>query len=183
MLVFYLSIIENSDDEDDFIRIYLKYRVPMYNIAKSYTHDHHYAQDALQTAFIGICKNIDTVKKLDEEKLEIYVFKAAKNAAIDVLRDKNVSDNFVVSSDEQYNEIASDDDIVEKNIENELLNAIFEYIDKMPEKYRDVLSLYFLQDLNFREIADTLNLPVSTIKDRFHKGQRLVVEKFKEYRK
>jgi RNA polymerase sigma-70 factor (ECF subfamily) len=63
------------------------------------------------------------------------------------------------------------------------VKEIITFIKTMDEKYRDVLSLYFLHELNFREISIALNKPVSTIKDRFHKGHKLVIEKFKEYRK
>ena len=183
MLTFYLSIIENHEDDDDFLQIYYKYRKYMYNVAFSYLKDYHYSQDAMQIAFTGIAKNIGTIKKLNEEKLEIYVLKSIKNAAIDILKDKNALQQNVYCIEEQYEDVSSDDNILENTVTKELLNQIFTFIDTMDEKYRDVLTLYFLHELNFKEIAMALNKPVSTIKDRFHKGHKLVVEKFKEYRK
>ncbi len=182
MIAFYLSLIENHEDDDDFLKIYYQYKQSMYNIAFSYLKNDHFCQDAMQIAFSGIAKNMGTIKKLDEEKTEIYVFKSIKNAALNVLEDKNSTNN-IYSMDEQFHEISSEEDLVENTIEKELVNEIITFIESMDEKYRDVLSLYFLHELTFREIAITLNKPVSTIKDRFHKGHKLVVEKFKEYRK
>lgn len=183
MLAFYLSLIENHDDDDDFLKIYYQYKQPMYNIALSYLRNIHDCEDAMQIAFSGIAKNMETIKKLDKEKLEIYVFKCVKNAALNVLEKKNSIYNNVYSMDEQFHELSSEEDLVESTVEKELLKEIVSFIGTMDEKYRDVLSLYFLHELTFREIADALDKPVSTIKDRFHKGHKLVIEKFKEYRK
>ena len=183
MLTFYLSLIENHEDDDDFLKIYYQYKKSMYNIAFSYLQSDHYCQDAMQIAFSGIAKNMGTIKKLNEEKLEIYIFKSIKNAALNVLEDKNLTNNNIYSMDEQFHELSSEEDLVENTIEKELVKEIVAFIESMDEKYRDVLSLYFLHELTFREIAINLGKPVSTIKDRFHKGHKLVVEKFKEYRK
>jgi len=183
MIAFYLSLIENHEDDDDFLEIYYQYKQSMYNIAFSYLRNHHYCQDAMQIAFSGIAKNMGTIKKLDEEKLEIYIFKSIKNAALNVLEEKNLVNNNVYSMDEQFHELSSEEDLIENTIEKELVKEIFAFIESMDEKYRDVLSLYFLHELTFREIAITLGKPVSTIKDRFHKGHKMVIQKFKERRK
>lgn len=182
MLNFYLSLIENHEDDDDFLKIYYQYKQSMYNIAFSYLKNDQFCQDAMQIAFSGIAKNMGTIKKLDEEKTEIYVFKSIKNAALNVLEDKNSTTN-IYSMDEQFHELSSEEDLVENTIEKELVKEIIAFIESMDEKYRDVLSLYFLHELTFREIAISLGKPISTIKDRFRKGHKLVVEKFKEYRK
>lgn len=183
MLLFYLSLISDHENDDDFVKIYYKYRRSMYNIAKSYTHNHHDAEDVLQIAFIGIATHIDTIKKLDEEKLEIYVFKSAKNAALNILKSESSYKNKTFNLETQFNEPSTHEDIIEETIKTDLINEIFSFIDTMDEKYRDVLSLYFLHELNFREISSVLHTPISTIKDRFRKAHKLVIEKFKEYRK
>ena len=183
MLSFYISLIENHEDKDNFLEIYFKYKKTMYNIAFSYIKNHHYCEDAMQIAFTGIAKNMGTIQKLNEEKQEIYILKSIKNAALNILQQKNLASNNVYSMDDQFNELSSEEDIVENAIEKELVKEIITFIQSMDEKYRDVLSLYFLHELNFREIAIALDKPVSTIKDRFHKGHKLLVEKFKEQRK
>jgi len=183
MIAFYLSLIENHEDEDDFLEIYYKYKKAMYNIAFSYLKNHHYCEDAMQIAFSGIAKNMETVKRLNEEKQEIYILKSIKNAALNVLHKSNSANNNVYSMDEQFSELSSQEDIFENAIDKELVREIIKFIESMDEKYRDVLSLYFLHELNFREISIALGKPASTIKDRFHKGHKLLVEKFKEYRK
>jgi RNA polymerase sigma-70 factor (ECF subfamily) len=44
----------------------------------------------------------------------------------------------------------------------------------LPQHYRDVVSLYYFEDLNYQEIADILNQPVGTVKVYVHRGVRLL---------
>lgn len=44
----------------------------------------------------------------------------------------------------------------------------------LPPHYRDVVSLYYFEDLNYQEIADILNQPVGTVKVYVHRGIRLL---------
>ena len=47
-------------------------------------------------------------------------------------------------------------------------------IDALPEEYRLVCTLYFLQDLPYRDIADVLEIPVGTVRSRLHRGRALL---------
>ena len=47
-------------------------------------------------------------------------------------------------------------------------------VDTLPEPYREVIGLYYFDDLSHQEIADLLNRPVGTIKTRVHRGLRLL---------
>ncbi|MBQ4585140.1 MAG: sigma-70 family RNA polymerase sigma factor [Clostridia bacterium] len=182
MLLFYLSILENPEDEDEFTKLYNTYNKAMFKVAYSYLKNYHNSEDALQVAFVGIAKCFDMVRDLDEEKLKIYLFKCVKNASISILRSNNLPQNNPVTLDDKIS--PSQDSSVDEGVEKkEMLKEIFDFIKALDEKHRDVLTLYYIHQLNFREIASSLSLPVSTVKDRFYKGKELIAKKFKEHRK
>ena len=52
----------------------------------------------------------------------------------------------------------------------------------MNSEYSDVLTYYFLFDLTLKECSVVLQIPLSTVKTRFYKGQKMIQEKFREYR-
>jgi RNA polymerase sigma-70 factor, ECF subfamily len=52
--------------------------------------------------------------------------------------------------------------------------AVTRAIDALPEEYRVVATLYFMQDLPYQEIADVLAVPVGTVRSRLHRGRRLL---------
>jgi RNA polymerase sigma-70 factor (ECF subfamily) len=47
-------------------------------------------------------------------------------------------------------------------------------LEKLPAHYRDLVSLYYFEELSQREIADILNLPLGTVKVYIHRGIRLL---------
>lgn len=181
MLLFYLSLIENPQNDDDFEKIYYKYRHLMYKVAKSHTNNHHLAEEALQNAFIGIAKNIDRIKTFNEDYLEIYLCKAAKNCAFSVLRKENNTLNKTENYDDEMKNTEFNPDDFNKIYETELLTLVINYIKSMKREYSDILTYYFLHDMTLKECSIALNIPLSTAKTRFYKGQSMLQEKFKEF--
>jgi RNA polymerase sigma-70 factor (ECF subfamily) len=47
-------------------------------------------------------------------------------------------------------------------------------IDALPDEFRAVATLYFLQDLPYKEIAEMLRIPVGTVRSRLHRGRALL---------
>lgn len=44
----------------------------------------------------------------------------------------------------------------------------------LPEEYRIVAILYFMEELPYQEIADILECPVGTVRSRLHRGRKLL---------
>jgi RNA polymerase sigma-70 factor (ECF subfamily) len=47
-------------------------------------------------------------------------------------------------------------------------------IGRLPEEYRIVSTLYFMDDLSYEEIARVLECPVGTVRSRLHRGRRML---------
>src|SRR5690606_23511753 len=45
-------------------------------------------------------------------------------------------------------------------------------ITELPERYRVVVTLYYLEDVSYPEIAEILDLPLGTIKTHLHRGEQ-----------
>jgi RNA polymerase sigma-70 factor (ECF subfamily) len=55
--------------------------------------------------------------------------------------------------------------------------AVAQAIDALPDEYRVVAALYFLQDFPYLEIARILDVPIGTVRSRLHRGRRLLQQK------
>ena len=49
-----------------------------------------------------------------------------------------------------------------------------EALDSLPEEYRAVATLYFVDDLTYQQIAEALHCPVGTVRSRLHRGRRIL---------
>jgi RNA polymerase sigma-70 factor (ECF subfamily) len=47
-------------------------------------------------------------------------------------------------------------------------------INRLPEEYRIVSTLYFMDDLSYEEIARVLECPVGTVRSRLHRGRKML---------
>lgn len=54
-------------------------------------------------------------------------------------------------------------------------------IDELPDDFRMVIVLSFLEDFSYQEIADTLNLNIGTVKSRLHRGRKLLQKSLWDY--
>ncbi len=47
-------------------------------------------------------------------------------------------------------------------------------IAALPDEFRVVCALYFMEDLPYQEIAQVLGCPVGTVRSRLHRGRRML---------
>lgn len=47
-------------------------------------------------------------------------------------------------------------------------------IEALPDEYRAVAVLYFMEEISYQEIADILDCPVGTVRSRLHRGRKLL---------
>ena len=175
-MIFFLSLISDNDGKNKFKIIYEKYNVLVYKICIKITKNAHSCEDAMQNTFINIAKHIDKIYDFDEHLQKIYITKTAKNCAISILR---IDIGFLTDNIDDY-ELTGEPSIQEKYISHEEYISVIKLINKMGERYKDVLILYYINDLSVNEISDILNLSVHTVRSRLARGRRTIIEKFKE---
>lgn len=53
-------------------------------------------------------------------------------------------------------------------------------IAALPERYRAVVTLYYLRDVSYPEIAEVLDLPLGTVKTHLHRAKKLLREQLRD---
>lgn len=143
------------------------------------------AEDAAQNTFIKVWKNL---KKADPERnFRAWVMEIAKNTCLDAIKGRR-SLPMSAFDDEDGNNLLVDSlashlptplENAEQSLLARLLNGAME---KLSPAYRKVLDLYYKKGLNFREIAESLNEPLHTVKSRHRRALinlRLILAKNK----
>ena len=68
-------------------------------------------------------------------------------------------------------------EVVERKEQIRLLHRA---IDELPEKYRIVVVLHYLEGLAYEEIAEALLVPLGTVKTRLFRAKELLRRKLRE---
>ncbi|MBQ7132047.1 MAG: sigma-70 family RNA polymerase sigma factor [Oscillospiraceae bacterium] len=167
MLSAFLAMIDSESNKDRFEQLYNKYKDLMFNISYSYLNDYHAANDAVQEAFLRIAKSIQKFEQIDSEEVFGLISVITKFAAIDTYRIlKKPKTEPLAANTKLFKSFDSDCS------ENFILQEIY----RLDEKYSSVLYLKCRYGFTLNEVANALNLPVSTVKNRLRKGRQLLAE-------
>lgn len=64
---------------------------------------------------------------------------------------------------------------------NELRGMLDSCLGKLDPKYREPLVLYYFEELDYKEIADIMEVPVSTVGVRLQRGKAMLKKLVKQF--
>lgn len=132
-----------------------KYQTAIYNLFLRMLHDQEEARELTQLAFIKAYEALSGFRF--SYRFFSWLYRIAINLALNELKKKR---NFV-SLEKVYN-LA--DEKTEENTDQEIL--IKQAIDKLKDKYKLVVILKYFQQLSYKEISDTLEIPEKKVRSR-----------------
>src|SRR5207302_4941458 len=126
------------------------------------------ARDAAQDAFLSALRKVSSFR--GEAQFTTWLHRVTVNACYDVLRRKRREPMFEARRDDEEPEPPgpaapdhSDSAVTAVDVQRALL--------EVPQEFRAVLVLHDVQDLAYEDIAETLGVPVGTVKSRLHRGR------------
>jgi len=134
-------------------------------------------EDVCQEVFLKIYRNLAGFKY--KSKLSTWVACIARNTALNHLEKKKVP---------AYSDLTPEEDTIEdvpSEIETPLgqiesadtSEIVRRELAKMPVKYREVLTLYHLDNMNYEEIAEITDLPPGTVKSHLFRGRKYLKDR------
>jgi RNA polymerase sigma factor, sigma-70 family len=152
----------------DINRIVTQYHTELLRMAFFYLKDTHLAEDAVQEAFIRAYKYQGQFKGNCSEKT--WVTQITINVCKSFLKSswsKNVGD------EEALNSITVEDETVKID------DTVILEVMKLPAKYKDVILLFYYQDLRIKEISSAFKIPERTVATRLSRAREMLNKKLK----
>lgn len=140
----------------------------IYTLAVKMTGDREEAKDLTQEIFLKVYKSFATYDK--SAKITTWIYKIATNTCIDYLRKKK--ELLMIQEDQEIQIENRFYSLPDRALENkELKQLINSKINLLPESYRMVVTLKYINELTFEEIADILKQPVNTVKTKLYRAR------------
>ncbi|MBA5850388.1 sigma-70 family RNA polymerase sigma factor [Clostridium sp. cel8] len=160
--------------EKELERLMNSYGNDVLRTAFMYLKDKHLAEDVFQEVFIKVYKNFHKFNGQSSEKT--WIIAITINTCRDILRSSWIK-RVLRFQDPEYkilnikeNSIDIDNKAI-SNIENQdLLKQVMD----LPKKYKEVILLYYYQELSTREISKILNVPEGTVRSRLYRARELL---------
>lgn len=146
-------------------RLLDEYGNAILRLAYSYLQNASDAEDVLQDTLIQFLRTKPYFENGEHEKA--WLLRVAANLAKSRIR---------------YNKIRMADELDEKMAaeQREDLSFVWEAVKKLPQKYREVVHLFYQEDYSTSEIAKILARNESTIRSDLHRGRLKLKEILKE---
>lgn len=137
-------------------------------------------QDALDVAQEALIRIYTKIQTYEEKALfKTWVQRIVTNICIDKFRKKRPS----VSIEEHEMVFTSAHDVEDEVLSTFVAKDIQEAIDKLPAHHRSVVVLRYLHDFSYNEIADSLGLPLNTVKSYLFRARHQLQQLLQDYQK
>ncbi len=158
----------------------------LYRTALRMTKNENDAEDLVQEAYVKAYRFWDRFEP--GSNCRAWLFKIMTNIFINEYRSKSRSpltvnvdeldDNFL------YGQLAADS--TTENPDQQFFAKIFDddvknAIENLPDDFRLVVILSFLEGFSYQEIADIMDLQLGTVKSRLHRGRKLLQRALLDY--
>jgi RNA polymerase sigma-70 factor (ECF subfamily) len=154
------------------MKIYKLYYKPMYNISLRILGDTMEAEDVMQESFLA------AFRTLAKTELNIsfggWLKRIVVNRSLDALRQRKVSFE-VVDNLPDYSEVETVYDPEAESTE-EKIGRVRRAIERLPEKYRVVISLNLFEGYDHDEIGQILGVPASTSRAHLSRGKQKLMQ-------
>ncbi|HEY8364267.1 MAG TPA: sigma-70 family RNA polymerase sigma factor [Haloplasmataceae bacterium] len=159
-----------EDIEKTIERLVSTYGNDVLRLAFMYLKDKHLAEDAFQEVFIKVFHKWDSFRYEASEKT--WIMKITINVCKDILKNnwyKKVS--FYEYDDISY--MNGNYNQIEEELDKKVL---FEQVLMLPEKYKDVILLYYYQGFSVSEIASILDTTTGNVGSLLSRARSLLKE-------
>ena len=143
-----------------------------YFVALQITKNEEDAQDILQDCYIKALEKIDSLDK--PESFVSWFHQMVANKSKDYLKKKKPT-LFEGGEDEAFEVIPDEDEsfVPESSLDKtELQSAIMEAVNELSDDKRTCVLMMYFEEMSVNEIAQTLEVPVSTVKNRLFTARK-----------
>ncbi|PDX93947.1 RNA polymerase factor sigma C [Bacillus thuringiensis] len=172
-----IEAFEIEDKEDLIDEIMNKYGQEVLQIVYSYVNNKEIAEDLTQDIFVKCYKSLHTYK--GNSNLKTWLWRIAINHCKDYLKSWYNKKVIVTEDDFTYMEIQKESveqTVIQNAEDRELASAVM----SLPIKYREVIYLFYYEELSIKEAATVIEVKENTIKTRLKKAKELLKKGLEE---
>ncbi|MEH6933708.1 sigma-70 family RNA polymerase sigma factor [Bacillus sp. JJ783] len=168
---------EIEDKEDLIDEIMNKYGQEVLQLVYSYVNNKEVAEDLTQDIFVKCYKTLHTYK--GNSNLKTWLWRIAINHCKDYI--KSWYNKKVIVTEDEFAYIEVQHDSVEQTvIQNAEDRRLASAVMNLPIKYREVIYLFYYEELPIKDIAIVIEVKENTIKTRLKRAKELLKKGLEE---
>ena len=177
--------IAQGGDNRAFDELVKRYQDKVYRLSFKILRHEQDAAEAHQDAFLSAYRGLKNFKA--ESTFSTWLYRIATNASLMKYR-KRREPHVSLDQSQSQNEDAEPLQVpdwttqpVQDLLEAELIEVMFEGVDKLPDELREVLIKRDIDGLSNTEVAERLDLSVAAVKSRLHRARVILRDRLSKY--
>ena len=157
-----------SGNIEQFGELVKRYEAKMMRYARKFLNIAEDIEDVVQEVFIKTYVNIKSFNL--EKKFSSWLYRIAHNEFVNALKKQKRKRVFSFFELDILLPHSFVEDV--KDIDHQKMREMIDgRLDKLEMKYREPIILYYLEELSYKEIAEVLHIPISTVGIRLKRGR------------
>lgn len=179
-----------ESNQEAFKNLIDQHQVPLVRLCKGFLHNEEDARDIVQETFIEVFESIHQFR--EDARLSTWLYRIAVNKSLNLLRKKKIN-RWLISLDvfhtgrmgdpvQPINHSLDQPGVLLEN--RERTKHIRQVVDSLPENQRIAFILNKYQDLSYKEIAEVMDITLSSVESLIHRAKANLKKKlFALYKK
>lgn len=155
----------------------------VYNQALRILGNREEAEEATQDVFVRIWQALPKFR--GDAKISTWIWRITTNVCIS-RRNKKTADHISFDDENKHSSIAIEDrsgNPWQQYVAREEQVQLEHLISRLPVEEAAAITLFYLEGLDYKEIADVMQLPIGTVATKLHRGRerlRQIINSMKE---
>jgi RNA polymerase sigma-70 factor (ECF subfamily) len=150
----------------EFERVYVEHKEQVWKLVSNYVASRHDREDLFQEVFLKIYRALPKFR--GESSISTWIYRITVNTALNYLKKQK---RYAAFKDLLSRFRLVD---VEDKAEDQGREGIFKPLKKLNPQQRVILTLADVQEKKLEEIAQTLNIPLGTVKSSLHRAREII---------
>ncbi|ENQ3079073.1 sigma-70 family RNA polymerase sigma factor [Bacillus sp. WLY-B-L8] len=165
------EVFEIEDKEALIDEIMNKYGQEILQLVYSYVNNKEIAEDLTQDIFVKFYKSLHTYK--GKSKLRTWLWRIAINHCKDYIKSWYNKKVIVTENESTYTGVQKES-VEQTVIQNDEDRRLTSAVMSLPIKYREVIYLFYFEELPIKDIAMVIEVKENTIKTRLKRAKELL---------
>jgi len=162
-----------AGDAEAFGELVERYQEKLLRYARKFLFDVEEAHDSVQDIFIKAYQNIQSFDAT--RRFSPWIYRVAHNEFVNALKKRKASRTvFTIDFDTLFPHLTAPDTADSGTLERDLRKTLEAELEKLDPKYREPLILYYLESMDYKQISEILQIPVSTVGVRLARARGIL---------
>jgi len=168
--------LQSGNFRDAFALLLPHYRDKVFRLCFGMLQQRAWAEDVSQDVFLRIWRALPGFA--GQSSLSTWIYAISRNACLSELRKKRPQISIDDDDEDGYHpEIAA---LSVADADDTATVTVNQMLEQLPERYRQAVTLFYMEDKSYEQTAASLGMPLGTVKALLHRARKRLVELAKE---